>query len=235
MKLTDIPETDLEFEDRRIESIDLGEDSGFTLHTDLGSLYVHNPENVPVDVSAAPRTVRFYGRGFGFSVRGVVIGERVYYYETAEEYEARRQREAEAEKARRVEEWEANYPETSRRVDALPMPFRLRMANFEAKPGWGPEFGPYELMVCEQAAKLAAKLETVEAIQAYAKEPWKRQREVFPEVDKGHSGNSHGAMVSLAILYLTQPELVPKQHGALCPLVGCEDYGCYAARQKGGE
>lgn len=26
------------------------------------------------------------------------------------------------------------------------------------------------------------------------------------------------------------PDLVPRMHGALCPLVGCEAYGCWSSR-----
>jgi hypothetical protein len=41
----------------------------------------------------------------------------------------------------------------------------------------------------------------------------------------GHSGNTHGAAVSLARLYIESPEWVAKLHGALSPLVGSKAYG----------
>lgn len=52
------------------------------------------------------------------------------------------------------------------------------------------------------------------------------EREIIPALSGGHSGNSHGAMIRLAWWYLTKPENVEREHGALVPLVGCESYGC---------
>jgi hypothetical protein len=37
--------------------------------------------------------------------------------------------------------------------------------------------------------------------------------------------------VALARFAMQSPELVPAAHGALCPLVGCKDYGCWAAHE----
>jgi hypothetical protein len=54
---------------------------------------------------------------------------------------------------------------------------------------------------------------------------YKRCEEVLG-VSDGHSGNTFGCALNLAILYLNEPEFVVKQHGALAVLVGCEKYGC---------
>ena len=54
------------------------------------------------------------------------------------------------------------------------------------------------------------------------------QKEVIPNLGEGHSGKSFGAAMFLASMFLQRPALIAKAHGALCPLVGCDDYGCYA-------
>lgn len=53
-------------------------------------------------------------------------------------------------------------------------------------------------------------------------EPWWRPR--FGE----HSGNTFGAACKLAHCFVAEPHLISKMHGALCPLVGCEEYGCWS-------
>lgn len=54
---------------------------------------------------------------------------------------------------------------------------------------------------------------------------YKRCYEVMPGYDEGHSGNTHGAAVLLARLYLTEPQSVPDVAGALSPIVGSAEYG----------
>lgn len=61
---------------------------------------------------------------------------------------------------------------------------------------------------------------------------YKLQEEVIPGLSDGHSGNSFGAAMRLAWLYLEHSELVSQEHGALCPLAGCKDYGCYSLIAK---
>lgn len=52
-----------------------------------------------------------------------------------------------------------------------------------------------------------------------------RQKAEMPAMDEGHSGNTFGAAVQLAYWWLVNPENVDKQHGAMAPLVGSQDYG----------
>lgn len=44
-------------------------------------------------------------------------------------------------------------------------------------------------------------------------------------ISDGHSGNTYGAAVSLARLYIESPEHVSRMHGSLSPLVGSKEYG----------
>ena len=48
----------------------------------------------------------------------------------------------------------------------------------------------------------------------------------MPGLDRGHSGNSFDFACRLANSYLSNPELVYLDHGALTILIGCEAYGC---------
>lgn len=54
---------------------------------------------------------------------------------------------------------------------------------------------------------------------------YQRQKAEMPAMDEGHSGNTFGAATQLAYWWLTQPENIDKQYGALAPLVGSQDYG----------
>lgn len=223
---------DTEFTDYIISSVEPStkDPKAFTLGLADGScIFVQNDKGLPQP--AVGETARLFGRGFGYPVRGIVVGDQVYFYQTPDGFA----QEAADEQRRRAEErrrdWDAKREEVAGRLAALPQAFQDRFQGFvDARPDFGPEFGPYELMVCEQAAALADKLGTPEAVSAFYEAPHEEQQRLFPELDGGHSGNSFGAMVALARLYLTDPELVPKQHGALCPLVGCWEYGCTPAR-----
>ena len=58
---------------------------------------------------------------------------------------------------------------------------------------------------------------------------FKDQKLTVPEWGDGHSGNTAGASIRLASLWLLDPHLVRHEHGALCPLLGCVEYGCEQA------
>lgn len=171
--------------------------------------------------------------GIGFQIRGQAINGRVLYYRTPDEQNLENQKQAEAMRADRVVQYEGKRAEYDARVAALPVELRERVEGFRAFRGdaWRYEFEPYELMCCEQAAKLAAQFTTVDALTAFAALEWRQQRDSFPEMDEGHSGNSWGQSMLFARMLIERPDLVAKAHGALCPLVGCESYGCYSVRE----
>jgi hypothetical protein len=180
--------------------------------------------------------IQFWGKGFGHSFRGVAINGKVVFYRTAEEQRTRDERNlAKYDQARR-EEYAKKKESFDFRIAALPEPFRDRIAGFrERNPDFGWQHESYELMVCEDAVKIAITLETRDAIIAWSELPYEEQKTVVPITD-GHSGNSFGQAVFLARWFVKEPGIIPKMHGALCPLVGCKDYGCYATvRQEGGD
>ena len=170
----------------------------------------------------------------GLPVRGMALNRRVLFYRTPAEQEVQHQKEVDAHKAQRITEYESKRADFDRRVAALPEPLRDRIERFRAfkGDGWRWEFEPYELFVCEEAAKIAAQFNTATAIQKFAKMEYEDQKRAFPQMGDQHSGNTFGMAVRIAYGLADKPEYVWQMHGALCPLVGCEDYGCYSTRER---
>lgn len=220
---------DKQYETKTVEKATPSPRGGFELRFGEGAcLFVSNDANKSLPEPGMP--IRLYGRGFGSPVRGVATDACVYYYETEDEYEARFRREQEERTRKNREDFDANRDTFDKDVALLPLPFQRRINYFlDGVEDWGPKFGGYELFTCQEAVKIAETLKTGDAIDAFHELPFEEQQACV-ELADGHSGNTFGAACMLAKLYLTQPELVPKMHGALCPLVGCENYGCYAAR-----
>lgn len=220
-------DTDVEFKEYKIKSVDVPgpdeKDHYFIINaTDGGSLCISNP-----DQKSIPRNgqiARFYGRGFGYSVRGVSVGEVVYYYITAEEEKEQRRVKKIEDAAKKTLEWEAALPENTARIEAMPAPFQKRILFFMRSSEWGPTFGKYELFVCSEAIKIAAVCTDADDVSVFSQDR-ARQASV---INDDHSGNTFGAACNLAALFLQSPDMLWKEHGALCPLVGCEGYGCFA-------
>jgi len=167
----------------------------------------------------------------GYQVRGVFVdGKKVYYRTAAEEGERHRQWVAD-EKAKKQAEAAKNAPEVDARISKLPQPFQDRIHAFrERNPEFRAEFESYELFCCEQAVVISGALKTPEAIEAFSKESYEAQKAMVPGIDDNHSGNTFGFSIRLAhLLASDHNETIKKSHGAMCPLVGCGTYGCYAS------
>jgi len=169
---------------------------------------------------------KFYGRGFGYPVRGVVIEDTVMFYRTKEEEETKHknwvQNKIKEDKAR----FEKNKDAMDKRFNALPEVFQKRIQRFRDNNSdfrW--EYEDYELFTCEEAVKIANALKTEEAIVKWKDMDWEDQKKLV-DIDDGHSGNTFGCAVMLAQFYITRPEFVVKSHGAMVGVVGCEEYGC---------
>lgn len=222
---------DREFEDHVLESVTRS-GTGYELRQHGGLvLGIDDPGWEP----RAGDTARFFGRGFGYSVRGVVIFPKaggmplVVRYQTAEEANAAHAAGVEARNAEKRQTATADRAENDARIAALPVEFQQRIARFRAGNAdfeW--DHQPYELFCCEEAVKIAAALVERHAadVPAFAKLSWEQQKQLVPTLDGGHSGNTFGIAVRLAHWYLTKPENVAREHGAMVPLVGCEAYGC---------
>jgi hypothetical protein len=227
-------EDDQQFEESIVQEVHFGE-GGWSVVIDGAMLFVSSAR---CDVVPKPgEAMRTYGRGFGYPVRGVVIGGRTYSYSTEEQAEAEHALQVAQRKAQQREEYNAKRDEHDAAVAALPEPFRKRIERFREVGGneWRYTFESYEVFTCQQAAAFAEACGTVPELHAFDALPYAEQRKRVPAMAEGHSGNTMGAAVLLARIVLEKPELVPHAHGALCPLVGCEDYGCFAATKEAKE
>lgn len=184
---------------------------------------------------------RYFGRGVGYTVRGIVYlpldgsPAQVVRYQTDAEDRAERDRLMGEDQERRERDFLATQTDTDRRIDALPTIFRERMLKFQRDGGhdYRRDYEGYELFCVEQAVVIADALQTPEAIDHFHRlNSWAEQKEAVPGLDGGHSGNTFGCACSLAKAYVTNPEFVTKMHGALTPLVGCEEYGCKHPAEK---
>jgi hypothetical protein len=178
-------------------------------------------------------TITLWGRGIGYVVRGVAIDDVVYRYESDEDYQTRSRREQDERDAKKRSEYEQAKRDNDARIDKLPRVFQKRIDGFrERRADFGWQHEGYELFTCEQAAAFAEAFPDGDALTAFNEMTYEQQRAACPAMDDGHSGNTFGSAVYLARLYLDHPYMVPKAHGALCPLVGCDDYGCFAATEE---
>jgi hypothetical protein len=228
---------DTECYDEKIRAVEgASTEDSFTVHFEGGGSFCpRNPAHLPLPKAGG--TAKLYGRGFGYTVRGFAVGDLTYFYETAAKNEERHRKEAEKAKAEWLDKFIAEREEFDQKVAALPEEFRRRIHRFLlTTKEWGAEFGGYELFCCSEAVKIAGALKTDEAIVAFAKASNEEQKRMVPggSFDE-HSGNTFGTSALLARAYVTRPELLSKHHGALCPLVGCKQYGCWAAYEAESE
>lgn len=192
------------------------------------------------DVSAEYGVVPRVGDRFttwgsiGRPIRGQAINDTVLYYRTPAEQGVEDAKQADAIRAERVAGYEGKRSDFEARVTALPAKLRERIEGFRAfkGDGWRHEFEPYEVFCCEEAVKIHAVFPTGEQVKAFSTMGHDEQRAAFPAMSTEHSGNTFGVSVRLAYHLGANPDLLPKDHGALCGLVGCEDYGCFTSRPE---
>lgn len=183
--------------------------------------------------------VEYWGKGLGYPVRGLAVAGHVFWYRTPEEEEAHQQRQRQEADEERRAEFESNRERHDRNYESLPDTFKARIDRFRnGNPDFRWEYEQYEVGVCLDAVKLASwcsvnrvatefdgdEPTAADNVLAFEKLSWDDQKAAG--IDGGHSGNSFAFVVRLAYLWVTDPGLVEFEHGALTPLVGCEDYGC---------
>lgn len=155
---------------------------------------------------------RFYGRGWGYPVRGLVIAGKTVFYRTPEEQAEEHRRMVAAmdqEKRDRFEEQRANLDASFER---LPLVFQRRIERFRRNnPDFRWEHEDYEMFCCEQAVVLAETLGSKEAIAEFHQASWDEQRERVPGLSDQHSGNTFGKACQLAIFYLDNPVAKDKE------------------------
>jgi hypothetical protein len=226
---------DTDYEDKRIKEVKAEDGGGWQIAFDDGWSFFVKELEPKVNGFA-----RLYPKGIGMQVRGLFLRQNEsspwekVFYRTKEEDHERHLKWCDEQEAKRKTEFEASRVDADKRIEALPEPFIARIKWFQSNGlDWRWNHEPYELFVCEQAVEFAKALGTVEKIAEFHKKDWSEQKQMLPALSDEHSGNTFGAACLLARIYLEHPEMLWKAHGALCPLVGCEGYGCFAARKDG--
>lgn len=219
---------DNNYKDHQITAVTDSDTCCWLVHLNNGVSFVLTKDE------ATPKpgdTVRLYpDASLGTPIRGVVLNGVPIYYQTQQEQEDEHRKYMASRKKQKRADYLMNLSKYETQLATLPEPFKERVIGFRnVSPAFW-EFEPYELFVCTEAVKIAAKIPAGD-IKAFYKLPYKEQKQRVPDLSDDHSGNTFDAACGLAQTYLTYPELVPKAHGAMCPLVGCKDYGCVAGRE----
>lgn len=195
---------DAEFMEHVIEGVRPSTD-GYELQLD-GSGCFWCPKESPI-VPTVGMIARLYGKGFGYTVRGLDINGFEVFYRTAAEEDERHRQWCRDEEAKRQKELEENLPAMDAKYAALPEVFRLRIDKFRGNnPTFRRDFESYEMFCCEQAVVIADALKTSDAVRKWADLPFEEQKASVPGLGDGHSGNTFGCACSLAVLYLDRPD-----------------------------
>ena len=119
-----------------------------------------------------------------------------------------------------------------KRKQALSYPLQDRLSGFERRNlSFVSTFGDYELAVCEQAEIIANSLEDPLIFPWWWELSWKDKYFYIPKLDDTITLEALQEAVNLAYALLTNPNLVPQMHGALCRAVGCQVYGCFSQEE----
>ena len=94
------------------------------------------------------------------------------------------------------------------------------------------KYEAYEMFCCKETIKIATTLKNTKELEIFAKVDYKNQREMVPTLSNEHSNNTLACSCRLTYWYITSFNVVWMEHGALCPLVGCINYGCYASTKN---
>jgi hypothetical protein len=186
--------------------------------------------NVPIAVGS---TVRTYGQ-FGRPIRGIAVDGVTVYYRTPDRDKWYQREQRIALSIERTEEWLATREALENRRKALPESLQRRLRRFRAlgEMEWCISHEAYETFCLEQAVQIVSELGTLEELEAFRKLDYDAQV-ARVSLDKGHSGNTFGFACLMADALLRAGDVgVQEIHGALCPLVGCEDYHCYPHEQE---
>lgn len=168
----------------------------------------------------------------GSRIRGVTLRGEPLFYKNDEELAQDQAELSRQIAADRMERFERDKDHLDEQFASLPWEFQRRIQWFRAhNESFRWEFEAYELSSCVDAVKIAEKFTTADEVRRFGKMSNERQREEIPDLYDGHSGNSWDFAIRLASLYVQNPLWVVAEHGALTPLVGCEDYGCMHPRE----
>lgn len=215
-------QTDKDFEQHTITNV---EENPKTYSLGFGGMGFGIPK-----LGVVPRVgdqVKLYGDGFGLPVRGVVINDQLVYYRTSLEQKGYQKLQSNKYRLEKQIKFYEQRVQLDRDYAALPVLFQQRIDRFRRNnPEFRAQHEAYELFVCQEALKIAEALKSPQAVEEFKQAKDDQQKQLVPNLDGNHSGNTLGCATFLTGLFLTTPELVIQAHGALCQVVGCESYGC---------
>jgi len=183
-------------------------------------LYVKKIKNF---IPTENMSIKIYGKGFGYPVRGVEINGNIFYYLTPAQQEKKHKKMCIEMDKRDKNNFIKNKKSLDKKYNSLPQCFKERIDGFRKNNKdfrW--KFEAYEMFCCQEAIKIAEYFKSPKKIM-----DWKNKKYTpMPKcIDEGHSGNTFGCAVVLAYNYLLNPQNVNRIHGALSPLVGSKEYG----------
>lgn len=215
--------TDEEWYDSTIEKVETTT-YGWEVTTEYGTCMVKS-KNTPIP-PVVGMTLTFFGRPYSF-FRGMELDGYTIFYRTEEEQERKNKADLAESERKTKQEFEENKANLDARFDALPPLFQERIARFRSNaPDFRWRIEPYELFICEEAVKIAAAIDTIEALRDFNTLSWNEQKALAPSIDDGHSGNTWGMSVRLAYHLKTVPENVVREHAGMAPLLSCDGAGC---------
>lgn len=151
------PDTDQQFHEVTIAKVESTESGWDVTRSDGWNILVTNEQEKSPPVIG--ETIRCYGRGIGYTVRGITIGGRVYRYETEAECEAKHQqwcKDYEARQEREKAEFVASLPSRP------PLPtFELADQEYWTKTVESNSADPYSYACVKYAANWAALMDTL--------------------------------------------------------------------------
>lgn len=173
--------------------------------------------------------VRLYGR-FGFPVYGWALNGELVEYKTLWERFADRMAMLAGFDRQRREAFARDKDELDAKYDALPAPLKARIDRFRAeRADFRVESEAYEMAAVGDAPKIARALAAhydwpldedlnvtaagppsgviEEAVEAFYALPYEEQKRIVPDLDPGHSGNTFGGAVILALALLAGREV----------------------------
>lgn len=170
------------------------------------------------------RRIRYYGKGFGYAVRGVSVEDEagnwhVIRYNTPRE-QAEQDHDDHLKYLRENEErYHREKDDRGRRIAELPKLLKERIRYFRVKSDrcdgrFMYDSEPYELFIYEQAAIFAEICPTVKELELFREAAWETQKELVKSKKgekaadefSGHSGNTFSGATAIARALLVEPE-----------------------------
>jgi len=229
-KSLEIKKNDMEFYEAKLSNVSDYDQDYLELTCELGCMCCPKIKGF---IPLPGMTVRFYGKGYGHTVRGIDIDGHISFYRTPEQAEEDHRKMCERYDLESRQAFKKQKKQLDKDYDGLPDFFQKRIDKFRRNnPDFRYKYESYEMFCCKEAVKIADTLKTQEVLERWAKLDWAEQKQMV-DIDDGHSGNTFGCAVYLARLYLSEyPENVIELHGAMAPLVGSEEYGCVPKKQS---